>query len=86
MNLSENKNIKIIGLNYKDKFINAKNFINELGNPYSVSLEDKDGVISIDWGAYGVPESFLIHNNKVIKKYIGPINKEKFEEIKEIIK
>ena len=86
MNLSKNKNIIIIGLNYKDKFINAKNFINELGNPYSVSLDDKDGVISIDWGAYGVPESFLIHNNKVIKKYIGPINKEKFEEIKEIIK
>ena len=63
MNLKNQKNIEIIGLNYKDDFNNAKNFLNELGSPYKLILLDKDGTIAIEWGAYGVPESFLIFNN-----------------------
>ena len=47
MELSKNENIKIIGLNYKDNLNNAKNFINELGNPYSKNLTDKNGLLSI---------------------------------------
>ena len=54
-----------------------KNFLNELNNPYEIILSDKDGTIAIEWGAYGVPETFLIYNKKIIKKIIGPIN-EKF--------
>ena len=87
MELSKNQSIKLIGLNYRDNLINAKNFIKELGNPYDQILIDKDGTIAIEFGAYGVPETFLINrNNKIIKKFVGPINKKKIEEIKLIIK
>ena len=85
-NLSENNSLQIIGMNYKDKFDNAKNFLDELGNPYYNVLIDKDGTIAIYWGAFGVPESFLIYNNKIIKRYIGPLNIESVNEIKKIIK
>ena len=85
MNLSKNKNIEIIGLNYKDDNDNAKNFLKELNNPYSLIISDLDGTISIEWGAYGVPETFLISNKKIIKKVIGPINENSFLEIKNLI-
>ena len=85
INLSNQKNIQIIGLNYKDKIQNAKNFLNELDSPYNIILVDNDGTISIELGAYGVPESFLIYNKKIIKKIIGPLNKDSLSEIKKII-
>ena len=85
MNLSKQKNIEIIGLNYKDKYENAKNFLSESNNPYSFIFLDKDGTIAIEWGAYGVPESFLIYKNKIIKKIIGPLDENLLLEIKKII-
>tara|TARA_B100000579_G_scaffold244852_1_gene200922 strand:- start:874 stop:1392 length:519 start_codon:yes stop_codon:yes gene_type:complete len=85
MNLSNEKNIEIIGFNYKDNNAKAKSFLSELDNPYNLIISDKDGTLSIEWGAYGVPESFLIYNNKIIKKIIGPIDKDLFFEIKELI-
>ena len=73
--------------NYKDKKSNDKNFINELGNPFSKILTDPDGIISISLGAYGVPETFLLNNkSKVIRKYIGPLNNDHVLEIINIIK
>ena len=86
MNLSKNEKIEIIGLNYKDKKINAQNFLVELGNPYKNIIFDKEGINAIEWGAYGVPETFLIHNGIIIKKYIGPLNEELVKEIKLLIK
>ncbi len=86
MNLKDQKSIEIVGLNYKDDNENAKNFLDELNSPYKIILLDKDGTISIEWGAYGVPESFLIYNKKIIKKIVGPINKDSLLEIKELIK
>tara|TARA_B110000444_G_scaffold217283_1_gene216207 strand:- start:126 stop:647 length:522 start_codon:yes stop_codon:yes gene_type:complete len=87
MQLSKNKSIKLIGLNYRDNFDNAKKFINVFGNPYSRILIDKDGTLGVEFGAYGVPETFLISKNKyIIKKFIGPINQEIVNEIKLIIK
>ena len=86
MDLSKNKNITLIGLNYKDRPDNAKNFLNELGNPYSQILVDETGTKAIEWGAFGVPETFLIYENKVIKKYIGPLNQQLLVEIKSLIK
>ena len=86
ISLSKKRDIEIIGLNYKDNIKNAKNFIRELGNPYSVIFLDLDGTISIEWGAYGVPETFLIYDKKIIKKIIGPINDESFAEIEKMIK
>ena len=85
MNLSEQKSIEIIGLNYKDNNKNAKNFLKELDSPYKTILSDKNGTIAIEWGAYGVPETFLIYNKKILKKIIGPINNESLLEIKKLI-
>ena len=56
-----------------------------MGNPYNIILLDDEGTISIEWGAYGVPETFLIYNKKVIKKIIGPIDEKVLLEIKELI-
>ena len=86
MELKNNDRLKVIGMNYKDNKENAKNFLEELGNPYDKIIFDSKGTYAIEWGAYGVPESFLISNNKIIKKYIGPLNTASFEEIKSFIK
>ena len=88
LNLKSLNKFNIIGINYKDNEINAKKFIKELGNPYSKIVIDPTGVNSIELGAYGVPETLLINNKSktILKKYIGPLDDEKFDEIKMIIK
>jgi len=85
MELKTQKNLKIVGLNYKDNNKKAKTFLNELGSPYEIILSDKDGTLAIEWGAYGVPETFLIYNKKIIKKIVGPLNKNLLLEIKKLI-
>ena len=86
MDLKKEKNLELIGLNYKDKFSNAENFLNELKNPFTNIFLDKNGLIAIEWGAYGVPESFLIYNKKIIKKVVGPLNNRSIIEIKKLIR
>ena len=87
MYLSNNQSVKLIGLNYKDEASNAKNFINKFGNPYSQIIVDKDGTLSVEFGAYGVPETFIIgKDKKIIKRFVGPIDKKIIEEIKSIIR
>tara|TARA_B110000027_G_scaffold104136_1_gene110389 strand:+ start:1937 stop:2461 length:525 start_codon:yes stop_codon:yes gene_type:complete len=86
MDLAKNKNINVLGLNYKDTKINAKKFLEELGNPYKKIIFDNNGVKAIEWGAFGVPESFLIYNNKVLEKYVGPLNQDFVKKIKLLIK
>ena len=86
MKLKNNEKIKLIGLNYKDNFKNALSFLNDLGNPYDLIVSDSDGTASIEWGAYGVPESFLIYQSKIIKRFIGPINNEDLLEIQKLIR
>ena len=86
MRLNLMNKLNIIGMNYKDNLKNAENFLKELGNPYKEIFIDLDGTIAIEWGAYGVPESFLIYNNEIIKKYIGPLNQELIDEINLLIK
>ena len=86
MNLNLDNKVNIIGLNYKDNLKNAESFLKELGNPYKKTFIDLDGTLAIEWGAYGVPESFLIYNNEIIKKYIGPLNQELVDEINLLIK
>ena len=78
--------IDIIGINYKDKKSNATEFLSNLGNPYYEVLIDMDGTKSIELGAIGVPETYLIKNKIIIKKYIGPLDDAKFKDIIEIIK
>ena len=84
--LNRYKNIEIIGINYKDQNKNAKKFLKELANPYDIILLDDNGTLSIEWGAYGVPETFLIYDKQIIKKIVGPLNESLFLEIKELIK
>jgi len=83
LNLSnENKQIKIIGINFKDKKNNAMNFLKELGNPYDFVGKDPDGKISILFGIYGIPESIVVDSNlTVIKKIIGPIDQIQYDKI-----
>ena len=85
IDLNDKSNIEIIGLNYKDDEEKAKLFLKELDNPYKIIISDKDGLIAIEWAAYGVPESFLIYNNEIIKKIIGPINENTMKEIRALI-
>ena len=86
MNLNSDNKLNIIGMNYKDNPRNAEKFLKELGNPYKEIFIDLDGTIAIEWAAYGVPESFLIYNNKIIKKSIGPLNQKSIDEINLLIK
>ena len=87
MELSKENNIKILGVNFKDKKINALKFLEELGNPYDYLAKDNNGKQSVNFGIYGIPESILIDNKfKILKKIIGPLNEKDLEEIKEIIK
>jgi cytochrome c biogenesis protein CcmG, thiol:disulfide interchange protein DsbE len=87
MNLSTNKSIKLVGLNYKDNLKNAKKFLKELGNPYSQIIIDENGILAIEFGAYGIPETYIISKDKkIIKKFIGPLNKKNIKEINKILK
>ena len=86
MDLSESNNLDIIGINYKDKIENSKKFLNEFKSPYRIIISDFDGTLSIELGAYGVPESFLIYDKKIIKKIIGPIDEDLLLQIKKLIK
>ena len=85
LELKNDTPIMMIGINYKDKKKNALNFLKLYGDPFDQIFIDKQGTISINFGAYGVPETFLINeDNKVLKKYIGPLNNEDVYEIKNI--
>ena len=85
--LSDEKNIKIVGVNFKDKKKQAEKFLDELGNPYDVSTKDTNGKQSVLFGIYGIPESILINKELiVIKKFVGPLSANDFDYIKEIIK
>ena len=87
MKLANNSSIKLIGLNYKDDPKKAKRFLNKLGNPFSVIITDKTGIISIEFGGYGIPETFLINKDKkIIKSFIGELNDESIKKINSIAK
>jgi cytochrome c biogenesis protein CcmG/thiol:disulfide interchange protein DsbE len=85
INLSNERNIEIIGLNYKDDVEKAKFFLKKYDSPYKFIFSDIDGTIAINWGAYGVPETYLIYNKKIIKKIVGPLNEVSLIEIKNLI-
>ncbi|GAB4213529.1 MAG: DsbE family thiol:disulfide interchange protein [Rhodoferax sp.] len=74
---SKTKTIPIIGLDYKDKNAEGIKWLSRYGNPYDVSITDPDGRIGIDFGVYGVPESFLIDKAGIIRyKQIGPFTED----------
>jgi cytochrome c biogenesis protein CcmG/thiol:disulfide interchange protein DsbE len=80
LDLAKAGTIPIYGLNHKDRREDALRWLSELGNPYVLSAADVDGRVSIDYGVYGVPETYLIDRNGVIRfKQIGPVTQEVLE-------
>jgi len=74
---AKTKTFPVIGLDYKDKDVDGLKWLARLGNPYDLSVADRDGRIGIDFGVYGVPESFLIDKAGIIRyKQIGPVTEE----------
>ena len=87
LELNNEKNLMILGVNYKDKTVKALNFLKERGNPYDEIAKDNLGKSSVNFGIYGIPESILIDRNLIIlKKFIGPISKKDYNYIKHIVK
>ena len=86
VDLSKEKNLKLIGVNFKDKKDQAEKFLIELGNPYDLLARDVYGKQSVMLGIYGIPESILVNNELIIlKKFIGPLSQEDFDSIVKII-
>ena len=84
--LSNQEGIEVIGINYKDNNQKAIGWLKELGNPYSNIAIDKNGRIAIDWGVYGIPETFIVNSKGIIKyRHVGPITKKIYEKINLII-
>ena len=85
--LSKNRNLKIIGVNFKDDQIKAKKFLEKMGNPFFILTKDPEGKKSVNFGVYGIPETILVNQDLIIlKKYIGPLDIKDVNEIKKIIK
>ena len=81
------KNIRIIGINYKDNTKKTIRWLKKLGNPYSDVPIDKSGRIAIDWGVYGIPETFVINSKGIIKyRHVRPITEKTFKKIVLLIK
>ena len=75
--LGRAKIVPIVGLNYKDEPAAGLKWLSQNGDPYSVSVVDRDGRVGIDWGVYGVPETFVVDKTGAIRyKQIGPITVE----------
>ncbi len=80
MNFARTQMIPIVGLDYKDQRKEAMGVIKRSGNPYDLIAFDADGRVGIDYGVYGVPESYLIDKNGIIRfKQIGPITQESLD-------
>lgn len=75
MQLAQDDRLQMVGLNYKDRITSARAFLAELGDPYDVIGVDPDGRRSIEWGVYGVPETFLVGPDGTIRaKHVGELN------------
>ena len=72
--LSKDKRIQLVGINYKDSPEDARRFLNRFGNPFIANGRDASGRTSIDWGVYGVPETYLIgRDGRIAYKLVGPV-------------
>jgi len=84
---SNKSGIRVIGINYKDASDNTIEWLKNLGNPYSDIPVDKNGRIAIDWGVYGIPETFIVNSKGIIKyRHVGAITKKIYKKINLLIK
>lgn len=79
--LSKDPRLTVLGVNYKDGSENALRFLGELGNPYSAIGLDPDGRMAIDWGVYGIPETYLVGpDGTILYKKVGPLDEKSLRE------
>ena len=75
--LSRDKRLQVIGINYKDAPDNARRFLGRYGNPYGIVGVDGNGRAAIEWGVYGVPETFIVgRQGTIVYKMVGPVTRE----------
>jgi cytochrome c biogenesis protein CcmG, thiol:disulfide interchange protein DsbE len=82
MQLAQDQRLRVIGINYKDDADNARRFLGRYGNPFAAAGADQNGRAAIEWGVYGVPETFIIGRDaRIAYKLVGPITPENFQSI-----
>jgi cytochrome c biogenesis protein CcmG/thiol:disulfide interchange protein DsbE len=80
--LASDKRLQLVGINYKDGADNARRFLGRYGNPFGVVGVDGNGRAAIEWGVYGVPETFIVgRSGAVVYKMVGPVTPENFETV-----
>ena len=80
--LAKDKRIRLVGINYKDQADNARRFIGRYGNPFAAVGADPNGRAAIEWGVYGVPETFLVgRDGRIAYKLVGPITEENLKAV-----
>jgi cytochrome c biogenesis protein CcmG, thiol:disulfide interchange protein DsbE len=80
--LARDRRIRLVGINYKDQPDNARRFLGRYGNPFVASGADATGRAGIEWGVYGVPETFIIgRDGKIAYKLVGPVTPENIEQV-----
>jgi cytochrome c biogenesis protein CcmG, thiol:disulfide interchange protein DsbE len=82
MQLARHSRIRLVGINYKDQADNARRFLGRYGNPFVVSGADMSGRAAIEWGVYGVPETFIMgRDGKIAYKLVGPVTPDNIEQV-----
>ena len=76
MQFAADRRFDLVGINYKDVPENAQRFLGTLGDPFAKIGADRDGKTGIDWGVYGVPETFVVKDGIIVHKFIGPLSEE----------
>jgi len=80
--LAGDKRIRLVGINYKDQADNARRFLGRFGNPFAASGADANGRAAIEWGVYGVPETFIVgRDGRIAYKLVGPLTPENLEQV-----
>ncbi len=80
--LAGDKRIRLVGINYKDQADNARRFLGRFGNPFAASGADANGRAAIEWGVYGVPETFIVgRDGRIAYKLVGPLTPENLERV-----
>jgi cytochrome c biogenesis protein CcmG, thiol:disulfide interchange protein DsbE len=82
LKLAADKRIRLVGINYKDQADNARRFLGRFGNPFAASGADASGRAAIEWGVYGVPETFIVgRDGRIAYKLVGPLTPENLEQV-----
>ena len=82
MEMGRDPGVRLVGINYKDEPENARRFLGSLGNPYAAVGADEKGRAAIDWGVYGVPETFVVGpDGRIAYKFIGPLSEDSYRTV-----